>query len=67
MRRKTVFFSLAKIKDDFAISPLQYAATVRFGIRELNIYANYNLSPLFQKGKGPELYPFSVGLAVRFD
>ncbi|NOY37034.1 MAG: outer membrane beta-barrel protein [Chlorobi bacterium] len=56
-----------KVRDDFAISPLQYEATVRFGINELNVYANYNLSPLFQKNKGPELYPFSVGLAVRFD
>lgn len=56
-----------KIKDDFAISPLQLSATVRFGIKELNLYANYNLTPLFQENKGPELYPFSVGLAVRFD
>jgi len=53
-----------KIRDDFRISPLQYAGTIRFGFKEIRLYANYNLNTLFQKGKAPELYPFSVGLAL---
>jgi len=44
------------------ITPITYGLTARVGYRFLNLYANYNLSPLFEKDKGPEVYPFSVGL-----
>lgn len=46
------------------LTPITYGLTARVGYRFLNIYANYNLSPLFEKNKGPELYPFSVGLML---
>jgi len=56
-----------KIRDDFRISPLQYAGTIRFGFKQIRLYANYNLNTLFQRSKAPELYPFSIGLAlIRF-
>jgi hypothetical protein len=44
------------------LTPITYGLTARIGYRFLNLYANYNLSPLFEKNKGPEVYPFSVGL-----
>ena len=53
-----------KVRDDFQISPLQGAATLRFGFKAIQVFANYNLNMLFEKGKGRELYPFSVGLAL---
>ncbi|MBE0655078.1 MAG: outer membrane beta-barrel protein [Bacteroidales bacterium] len=53
-----------KVKDDFNLSPLRYGFTARIGYRNLNLFANYYPTPLFEKGKGPELYPFSVGLRL---
>lgn len=53
-----------KVKDDFNLSPLRYGFTARIGYRNLNLFANYYPTPLFEKGKGPELYPFSLGLRL---
>lgn len=51
-----------KIKDDFNLSALRYGYTLRAGFRNLNLFANYYPVPIFEKGKGPELYPYSIGL-----
>lgn len=56
-----------KNRSDFNLSALRYGATARIGYQALNLYANYYLTPLFEKDKGPELYPFNIGLAVHFD
>lgn len=53
-----------KLKDDFYLSPFRYAGTFRVGYRQLNLFANYYFTPLFEKNKGPELYPFSVGFSL---
>ncbi len=53
-----------KTRDDFNISPLRYGLTFRVGFKGLDIYANYYLTPMFEKGKGPELYPFDIGLTL---
>jgi hypothetical protein len=53
-----------KVKDDFYLSPFRYGVTVRAGYRHLNLFANYYLTPLFENNKGPELYPFSIGLSL---
>lgn len=53
-----------KIRDDFNLSPLRYGVTARIGYRALKIFATYNLTPMFESGKGPELYPISVGLIL---
>jgi len=56
-----------KVKgNDYNLSPLRYGVTARIGYRALNVYANLNLTPLFEKNKGPELYPFSIGLILHF-
>jgi hypothetical protein len=51
-------------KDDFNLSPFAAKAHVNFGYRGWTIYGEYSLTPLFQSGKGPELYPFAVGLRI---
>jgi hypothetical protein len=51
-------------KDDFNINTFTYSASARIGYRFLNLYANYSLVPLFEKDKGPELYPFTIGLTL---
>ncbi len=53
-----------RVRDDFYLNPFRYGLTFRAGFGHLNLYANYYLTPLFAKGKGPELYPFSIGLSL---
>lgn len=53
-----------KDKDDYNISPLRYGFTARAGYRGLRLFANYYMTPLFEANKGPELYPFSIGLTL---
>jgi hypothetical protein len=53
-----------KVKDDFYLSPFRYGFTFRAGYRNLNLFANYYATPLFEKNRGPELYPFSIGLSL---
>ncbi|MFW5657455.1 MAG: hypothetical protein ACOC0C_07540 [Bacteroidota bacterium] len=55
-----------KDKDDFNLNALRYGFTARMGYKSMNIYANYYPTPIFEKGKGPELYPFAVGLGLSF-
>lgn len=53
-----------RVRDDFYLSPFRYGITVRTGYRSLNLFANYYPTPLFQKDKGPELYPISIGFSI---
>ena len=49
---------------DYHINPFKYDAMVRIGWGKLNLHANYSLNSLFKNNRGPELYPFSVGLTL---
>lgn len=51
-------------KDSYNLSPFAAKAHVNFGYKGWTVFAEYSLTPLFQPGKGPELYPFSVGLRI---
>lgn len=42
----------------------RYGFTARLGYKWLNLYGYYQLSSLFQSGKGPEMYPISVGITL---
>ncbi|MFT3737147.1 MAG: porin family protein [Breznakibacter sp.] len=53
-----------KSRDDLNLSPVQYGLTGRIGFDFIKLFATYNYSTLFEKDKGPELYPFSVGLTL---
>ncbi len=55
-----------KVRDDFNLNSLRYGLTARIGYDNWNLYANYYLMPLFEENKGPELYPFNIGLALNF-
>jgi len=42
-----------------------YGATLRIGYKVVNLFCNYQISKVFQTGKGPDkLYPISVGLTI---
>ncbi len=49
---------------DYYIAPFKLDLTGRIGWGKVNIFATYSLNSLFAEGKGPELYPFSVGLRL---
>ena len=53
-----------KYRHDLNINTFKYGATARIGYRWLNLYATCDLSSLFQKGKGPEIYPWSIGIML---
>ena len=55
-----------KTYDEFFLQPFRLDATARIGWGPINIYANYALTEMFRKGRGPELYPFTVGLVLPF-
>ncbi len=42
---------------------LRYGATFRVGYGPVNLSAYYGLSTLFEKGRGPEMVPFQIGLS----
>ncbi|MCP4313005.1 MAG: PorT family protein [Bacteroidetes bacterium] len=56
--------SKEKNKSDFNLSPLRWGVTARVGYRGIGIFANYYMTSLFKPGMGPELYPFSIGIAL---
>lgn len=54
-------------RDDYNLSPFRYGVTARIGVGDWLVYGTYYLTPLFEKNKGPELYPFSLGIALSFE
>ncbi len=56
-----------KNRDDFNLNMLRYGVTARAGYEMVQVYGTCYLSPLFEKGKGPELYPFEIGIALTFN
>ena len=53
-----------KVKSHYHLNPFKYSAAVRMGYGGLTVFANYSLVSLFEKDRGPELYPFNVGVTI---
>ncbi len=53
-----------KVRSDYNLSTFRYGITARVGYRGLKVFATYYPTPLFEKGKGVEVYPFSIGLVL---
>jgi len=53
-----------KVYDDFYLNPIKIDAEVRIGWSFLNLFASYSISPMFKENKGPELYPYMVGITL---
>lgn len=65
--------SHTKIKNDhskdkdhgsFNINPFKYSAMARIGLRDISLYASYSFAPLFKDDKGPEMFPFTIGICL---
>lgn len=59
--------SKAKSKDDFSMNVLRWGATARIGYEHFQVYGTTYFTQLFEDGKGPELYPYEVGIAFTFN
>ena len=50
--------------DDFNHNPFRVNASLRLGYGSFVLFANYALTPLFQKNEGPDLTAFSAGIRI---
>lgn len=53
-----------KLPDSYALHDFNYGLMFRAGYRWINIFATYELRPLFQEEKGPYLRPFTFGITL---
>lgn len=51
-------------KGEHYLLPYRLAAATRIGYGSLNLFAEYALTPLFEKNLAPELTPLTVGLTI---
>lgn len=58
--------SVYKASGDYYLNSYRYGVTALFGVKELNVFASYDLNTLFAEGKGPELNPFTFGINWKF-
>lgn len=56
-----------KITGNYALNDFRYGIMFRTGYRWINLFAMYELTPLFEENLGPEMSPFTFGVTlVRF-
>ena len=53
-----------KSRPDLNLNPIQYGTIFQFGYKQVKLFGTYNFSTLFNKDKGPELYPVQIGVAL---
>ncbi len=46
------------------VNSLLYGPTIRIGMGIFSVTGFYALNPIFEEGKGPEMYPISVGVSL---
>lgn len=68
---KVVYYSggkeKEKHKDDFSLNTFRWGATGRIGYEFFQLYGTCYFTSMFEKGMGPELYPFEIGIAFTFN
>jgi hypothetical protein len=53
-----------KVAGNYHMHDFKYGIMVRAGYRRINVFATYELLPLFKENKGPELTPFTFGFTI---
>jgi len=53
-----------KTPGDYFLPNVRYSLMARMGYRNFQVFCNYDLQPLFKKGTGPDLTPFSFGITL---
>ncbi len=54
------------VKNNYNVNPFRFDALARIGFGDYTIFGSYNLTTLFENGKGPRVYPFTAGLHLDF-
>jgi len=57
-------YSKTHTYDDYHLQPFKADASVRVGWGFINLFATYNLVPMFRQDKGPELHQFAAGITL---
>lgn len=55
-----------KVKSNHNFNPFEAHATAIIGYGDINLYVNYGLTQVFEKGKGPSYSPVSAGILFNF-
>lgn len=53
-----------KLRENPYLSNFRYGIRFQIGFRSTDLFFNYDLNPLFVKGKGPDLQAFSFGIVL---
>jgi len=53
-----------KVPDHYSLQDFKYGLMFRTGYRWINVFATYELTPLFKNDKGPHLTPFTFGITL---
>ena len=53
-----------KVHDDFNLNPFRYGVTLRAGRKHMALFADYTFSEFFRPGRGPNLYPLTIGIKL---
>jgi hypothetical protein len=53
-----------KDRDDFYLAPFKLDAVGKIGWGKINLVASYGITELFRENKGPQVYPFSIGICL---
>ncbi len=53
-----------KIYNDFYLNPVKLDAEIRIGWGLINLFASYSLTPMYKENKGPEIYPYMIGITL---
>lgn len=54
----------SKDKNDFYLNPFKLNAIARIGWGYINLFGSYSFTPLFRSDKGPDAYPFEIGVTL---
>lgn len=54
-----------KDHSSFNLNVLRYDLTFRAGYRWIGVYFNYQMTPMFESGKGHKLFPYTFGMSFK--
>jgi hypothetical protein len=53
-----------KSRSDFNMNPFRVNMAARIGYGNFTLFASYSITEMFEDNKGPEIYPFTVGVSL---
>ena len=56
-----------KVDRGMTLRPVTFDVLVQGGVRDIGIFTRYSPVSIFEKNKGPELYPLTIGFMVFFN